>query len=153
VHYLLVLCFAINPSRLSLGLPFRSNTNDAVNIKGFTPAIAPMLPAITRLVQIIANSITPQMDANLTRSPKMKATDARISRRVKKYVKGTAMLDPNRFRTSGCGCPDANIAGPNFPIAEFIQVTATISLSATKPYPPRGIDSAKRNERSLEVKS
>jgi len=86
---------AINPSRLSLGLPYRSNTNDAVNIKGLTPArAAAMLPTRIELVQIIANSITPQTEANLTRSPKMNATAPRTSRELKKYVKGMTMLDP-----------------------------------------------------------
>ena len=90
--------FAINPSRLSVGLPFRSNTSDAVNIKGLNPAIAAtVLPARRELVQINANSMTPHSDANRTSSPKMNATAPRISRRVKKYVKGMAMLDPNRF--------------------------------------------------------
>jgi len=27
------ICFAINPSRLSVGLPFRRNTNDVLNSK------------------------------------------------------------------------------------------------------------------------
>ncbi len=62
-----------------------------------------------------------------------------------------AMLDPNRFRTSPFGCPAANAV--NFVISEFIQIAATTSLSATKPYPPRDVGSAKRNERNPEVKS
>jgi len=144
------MCLAINPSRLSLGLPYRSKTKDAVNIRGFNPAIAPMLPSRARLVQIITNSMTPQTDANLTRSPRIKATAPRISRRVKKYVKGRAMLAPNRVRTSPFGCPFANAT--NFGASEFSQTAATTSLSATKPYPPQGLAAPKRNESSLEVK-
>ena len=150
--YLLVLCLAINPSRLSFWLPFRSNTNDAANNKAKTKD-CPVLPARTRLVPIIANCMTAQTDANLTTRPKMKDTAPRVSRRVKKYVRGRTMLDPNRFRTKpfAIGCPTTNATHRG--ITEFNQKAATTTLSATKPYPLQAVGFAKRNERNLEVKS
>jgi len=128
--YLLVLRLAINPSRLSFWLPFRSNTNDAANNKAKTRDCA-VLPARTRLVPIIANCMTAQMEANLTTRPKMNDTAPRVSRRVKKYVRGRTMLDPNRFRTKpfAIGCPATNATHRG--ITEFNQKAAITTLSAT----------------------
>jgi hypothetical protein len=83
----------------------------------------------------------------------MKDTAPRVSRRVKKYVRGRTMLDPNRFRTKpfAIGCPAANATHRG--IAEFNQKAATTTLSTTKPYPPQAVGSAKRNDRSMEFKS
>jgi hypothetical protein len=83
----------------------------------------------------------------------MKDTAPRVSRRVKKYVRGRAMLDPNRFRTKpfAIGCPATNATHRG--ITEFNQKAATTTLSATKPYPPQAVGFAKRNERNLEVRS
>jgi len=79
----LVLRFAINPSRLSVRLPFRSNTKDALNSKACTKP-CPMLPLKRRGVSIIANSITPHTAANRVINPKRKDIAAKVSRAVKK---------------------------------------------------------------------
>ena len=75
--------FAINPSRLSVRLPFRSKTNDALNSKAWNKAVSG-LPLKRAEVPIIANSITAQTAANRVTNPKRKEIAARVSRTVKK---------------------------------------------------------------------
>jgi hypothetical protein len=132
-----------------VGLPFRSNTNDALKSKAWTK-VSPMLPLKRRGVVIIVNCITAHTAASRVASPKRKEIAARVSKAVKKYVKGITMLTPNRFRTRPFASGDPAANATHRGMSECNQKAATTTLSGTNAYVPHSFAPAKRKDTNFE---
>jgi len=99
----------------------------------------------------MANSITPQTAASRMSNPRRNAIAARVSRTVKKYVKGTTMVSPNKFRTKpfASGCPAASAIQRG--ISERNQNAAATTLKATNAYVPQPLAEGNRKRAIFEL--